>query len=117
MDDMILKPNVYSESGTSAASDSPYKHYTWRELQDDLVEKVSKCHYSGLPCGNMRCVVYSIIQDYQLECAKDRIDQLSLCKDESLKKDTVIASLRKELSAFKKNSWSKDFRYVKLSED
>ena len=52
------------------------------------------------------------IQEYELECTKDSLGQMSICKAENVRKDEIIASLRKELAAYKKNSWSKDIRYL-----
>lgn len=45
-----------------------------------------------------------------LECAHDSIKQLAVFEAESKRKDEVIATLRKDLAAFKKNSKKKDFR-------
>lgn len=45
-----------------------------------------------------------------MECTRDSVGQLSVCKAENVRKDEIIASLRKELAAYKKNAWSKDIR-------
>lgn len=55
-------------------------------------------------------MIGSLDQEYQLECARDSIDQLSACKAEGVKKDSIITTLRKELATYKKNAWSEDLR-------
>ena len=47
-----------------------------------------------------------------MQCLNDRVSRLALFESESQRKDAVIAELRKELAAYKKNSKAKDLRYI-----
>ena len=57
-----------------------------------------------------------VLQDYQVQCLTDRVCRLALFESESQRKDAVIAELRKELAAYKKNPKAKDLRYVNYVE-
>ena len=51
-----------------------------------------------------------VLQDYQVQCLTDRVCRLALFESESQRKDAIIAELRKELAAYKKNPMAKDLR-------
>ncbi len=53
-----------------------------------------------------------VLQDYQVQCLTDRVCRLALFESESQRKVAIIAELRKELAAYKKNPMAKDLRYV-----
>ena len=57
-----------------------------------------------------------VLQDYQVQCLTDRVCRLALFESESQRKDAIIAELRKELAAYKKNPMAKDQRYVNYEE-
>ena len=57
-----------------------------------------------------------VLQDYQVQCLTDRVCRQASFGSESQRKDAVIAELRKELAAYKKNSMAKDLRYVNYVE-
>jgi len=50
------------------------------------------------------------MQEYQLECSRDQLQQLSVCESESKRKDQVILALRKEIAEYKKCTQSRDVR-------
>ncbi len=53
----------------------------------------------------------------QVQCLTNRVCRLALFESESQRKDAVIAELRKELAAYKKNPMAKDLRYVNYVEN
>ena len=57
-----------------------------------------------------------VLQDYEVQCLTDRVCRQAPFESESQRKDAVIAELRKELAAYKKNSMAKDLRYVNYVE-
>ncbi len=42
----------------------------------------------------------------------DQLSKLAVLEAEEERKNEIVAELRKELAAHKKNSWSKDLAYV-----
>ncbi len=51
-----------------------------------------------------------------MQCLTDRVCRLAPFESESQRKDAVIAELRKELAAYKKNPMAKDLGYVNYVE-
>ena len=52
--------------------------------------------------------IMSFFQEYELQCLNDQLRKLAVLEAENSRKDDVITELRRENTAYKKNSWGKD---------
>ena len=71
---------------------------------------------SDITCCIHIQITCHVLQDYQVQCLTDRVCRLALIESESQRNDAIIAELRKELAAYKKNSKAKDLRYINYVE-
>ena len=53
-------------------------------------------------------------QEYQLECARDELQKLSVFEQEGKRKDEIISALRKEIAEYKKCTQSGDIKYSEI---
>ena len=91
-----------------------FKAFSQDELCGALIEKVclGVCSLSGHTVHrHYRYPCSAPAQEYELECAQDMLQSLSMYEAECQRKDRVIRELRRELAAYKHNSHSKDVRY------
>ena len=51
-----------------------------------------------------------MLQEYQLECARDELQKLAVAEQEGKRKDEVISALRREIAEYKKCTQSGDIK-------